>query len=134
MRFCFLCVILCIYPHDGNLVTKTYPGTMWNEACMIIYRFTQAGRNIVKSLQKSLEAIYSNKDIFILVYEYLPWVPLVESPKEKWRKSFQQPKRFSLPTWWFFWRKINIILPRCVDYTIERYNRWSIYNFEFIFI
>jgi hypothetical protein len=67
------------------------------------------------------------RDFMISVY--LPWVPLVESPKTKSRKNFQQPKRFSLPTWWFFWRKITAVLLRCVDYSIWRYNRGFSYQF-----
>jgi hypothetical protein len=67
-------------------------------------------------------------------YVYLPWVPLVESPKTKSRKNFQQPKRFSLPTWWFFWRKITAVLLRCVDYSIWRYNRGFSYQFFLWFV
>jgi hypothetical protein len=137
MRFLF-CIILCIYPHDGHLMTKTYSGTTWNDACVMIrYDNLQVYASRAEHCKIITEKLRSNvqqQRYFFLVYENLPWVPLVESPKAKWRKSFQQPKRFSLPTWWFVWRKINIILPRCVDYTIERYNRWSIYNFEFIYI
>jgi len=44
-----------------------------------------------------------------IIYVHLPLVPLSESPKTMSRKSFQQPKRFSLPTWWFFWRKITAV-------------------------
>jgi len=44
--------------------------------------------------------------VIFITSVHLPLVPLSESPKMMLRKNFQQPKRFSLPTWWFFWRKI----------------------------
>jgi len=65
--------------------------------------------------------------IIIIISVHLPLVPLSESPKTMSRKSFQRPKRFSLPTWWFFWRNITAVLLRRVDYSIWRKNGWVYY-------